>query len=323
MAGGDSGHRVGRDTGTGATFGRRDARAEELARREEALREAAAVLDAFEALPSPAALVRSDGTVRAANAAWRAEAHQRPDLVMVGDRYDLAWRTLTGPGAMAAAVAGVLRGDLERLSSEQTLPVSGDGAERALLVQLQGLDLPDGEHGLLAVHIDMSEQRRREQQLLHDATHDHLTGLGNRALLVRRLEVAIERQRRYGVGYGLLYLDLDGFKGVNDRFGHVAGDELLREVGQRWRPLVRSPDVMARVGGDEFVVLVEQAHDDAPAHALAARLVAALAEPVTTASGSVHVEVTVGVALPTTAQTPAEALTEADAAMYRRKDHDR
>ena len=176
----------------------------------------------------------------------------------------------------------------------------------------------------VVMHVrDISERRRHERQLTHQAYHDELTGLPNRALLVDRLEHALARDERSGDGLAVLFFDLDDFKDVNDSLGHEAGDELLRGFARRLADGLRPGDTLARLGGDEFCLLAEGAGAEA-AGALAARALESIAaEGFSVAPedpGRLRVGVSIGIA---TAQggTPSsgELLKRADLAMYRAK----
>ena len=169
---------------------------------------------------------------------------------------------------------------------------------------------------------DVTEHRAAAERIYRLAHHDALTGVANRSLLEERAVEAIARARRTGGKLAVLCLDLDGFKAVNDLRGHAAGDRLLREVAARLSRCVRETDTVARLGGDEFVVL--QADDAQPdmAHALADRLVAALAEPYDLGVGEARSSVTasVGVAqFPVDGEDPETLLHNADTALYRAK----
>ena len=167
--------------------------------------------------------------------------------------------------------------------------------------------------------------------MAHQATHDPLTGVGNRAALVQRLESALVAGRESGRRVAVLYADLDGFKDVNDRYGHDHGDRLLIEVARRIRSAVRSGDLVARSGGDEFVVVCENLDSIDQAAVIAENVhVAVEDEPVELGDVALPVAMSVGVALADPVLDDADRLLRvADLAMYEakgrggRKDEDR
>jgi diguanylate cyclase (GGDEF)-like protein len=172
------------------------------------------------------------------------------------------------------------------------------------------------------------ERQRAERRLARLALRDPLTGLPNRVLFADRLEHALARDARVAAnphaGDGgklvLMFVDLDGFKGVNDRLGHHAGDELLIEVGRRLSEELRGADTVARLGGDEFTVLCEAVRDDSDAMALAARLGAAINRPYDLSGAEAAVSAAIGVAVARPGEEDAaELLRRADAAMYAAK----
>jgi diguanylate cyclase (GGDEF)-like protein len=162
---------------------------------------------------------------------------------------------------------------------------------------------------------------RRVRQLETQAFNDALTGLANRALFMDRLEHALAVLSRTAAKVGVVFLDLDDFKTVNDGLGHAAGDELLRLVARRLETAVRAGDTVARLGGDEFAVLLEPVGNADDALAAADRLIAALAEPFQLGSRQVTVRASLGVAIDDT--TAGELLRDADVAMYRAKNDGR
>ncbi|GAA2716593.1 GGDEF domain-containing protein [Actinoplanes palleronii] len=168
----------------------------------------------------------------------------------------------------------------------------------------------------------LDELRRREAQLEFQAFHDGLTGLANRALFTDRAAQAVVQQDHNGEPLAAIFVDLDGFKPINDVYGHHAGDLLLAMVADRLTACVRDSDTVARLGGDEFAVLVERLHDTADATVIADRIVARLAEPFELMEHTVQIGASVGVAVRVRENgDAAELLGRADAAMYRAK-HD-
>ncbi|WP_433368064.1 diguanylate cyclase domain-containing protein [Actinoplanes sp. CA-142083] len=158
---------------------------------------------------------------------------------------------------------------------------------------------------------DISDTREFQERLAHEAAHDALTGLPNR----RRMQDALGASLRDDA-VAVLFVDLDGFKPVNDAHGHEAGDELLRQVSQRLSSCVRENDVLARVGGDEFVVLMPGVHDPADTEAMCARIRQAVESPFEIDGAEVRIGASVGVHLAPLSCDPDEALRAADHAMY-------
>ncbi len=168
------------------------------------------------------------------------------------------------------------------------------------------------------------ERKRAESQLAHQALHDQLTGLPNRALFLDRLGVALERLRRSGAPLAVLFLDFDNFKDINDSRGHAAGDRVLSTLGERLSGLMRPMDTVARFGGDEFTFLFEGLSTEREVVLIADRICQAAARPIEVDGVELGVTVSVGIALvndPTVA--PETIIREADAAMYRAKDQGR
>jgi diguanylate cyclase (GGDEF)-like protein/PAS domain S-box-containing protein len=166
---------------------------------------------------------------------------------------------------------------------------------------------------------DMSDQKELEAQLAHQATHDSLTGLANRALLLDRLELALARSARSGRTVGLIFVDLDNFKDVNDTHGHRGGDQALVTISRRLRHVVRPSDTVARFGGDEFVVLCDDLEVAADGESIAQRIGEALREPIDIEGGALVVTGSAGVAFTAGGGNAEALLRTADAAMYRAK----
>ena len=225
----------------------------------------------------------------------------------------------TDPGELELLLAGGRRS----VQSEQSY-VHADGSVGWVLHGVAPVAGPRGGAAWFAVSAqDITERRRAEQELreltavlTERAVRDPLTGLANRALFEERLRAALSRDARTGGTTAVLFLDLDGFKTINDRFGHAVGDAVLRAVADRLTGCVRPADTVARLGGDEFVVLVEGATEEGVA-ALEERLTTQVAEPLTVHGRTLDVGLSVGHALAVCgAADPAGLLGEADARMY-------
>ncbi len=243
------------------------------------------------------------------------QAHQisRGSLVEVEVAGPREVRTVSA--ALRTAVAG-----LRRIQDQAQAVARGD-LDNALLDQ--PLPGPLGEVVHASVKEIVHSVRQREElqfALAHQATHDALTELPNRAQAVSLVTAALHRGRRSGEMTGLLFVDLDGFKAVNDGHGHAAGDEVLREVAHRLSAAVRPGDVVCRLGGDEFVVLVEPVHSEHDLLELASRLVSSVSDPIAVPRAHVRVGASIGVAVGRDGRTDADALfAEADIAAYRAK----
>jgi diguanylate cyclase (GGDEF)-like protein/PAS domain S-box-containing protein len=171
---------------------------------------------------------------------------------------------------------------------------------------------------------DISDQKRYEKMLELQARHDPLTGLPNRLVIEDRLELALRQAERDKRLLAVLFIDLDNFKPVNDRFGHVAGDVLLTELAARLRQAVRAVDTVARFGGDEFVVLLSAPETEESVRQVATRLIEMINQPVEAAGHSLQVGCSIGIALfPHDGEDVPTLLRHADAAMYRAKESGR
>jgi diguanylate cyclase (GGDEF)-like protein len=200
---------------------------------------------------------------------------------------------------------------------------AADGTYRWMRCQALAVQAaPDGSATRLVGSItDVTAQRELEQKLRYGAHHDALTGLPNRALFLDRLTQALARTRRNrDARIALLFLDLDGFKEVNDRLGHLAGDQLLVQVAERIGQRLRQSDTAARLGGDEFAILLEDVHEPEAVTTTAADISRRLCAPYDIDGEEVTISTSIGAALSVTGQEhPDDILRSADSAMYAAK----
>lgn len=185
----------------------------------------------------------------------------------------------------------------------------------------RAIDPAAPDEGAIWIVIDISSRKERERRIQHLADHDALTGLLNRRLLEDRLEQALTLARRNDALVSVMLIDLDGFKAVNDQFGHLMGDYVLRTVAKRLRDCVRESDTVARLGGDEFVVVLAGQRLPEDASLVAEKILAALTEPVAAGGRRFEVGASIGISIyPRDGTTPEALLKHADAAMYRVKE---
>ena len=174
--------------------------------------------------------------------------------------------------------------------------------------------------GLLGITREINELKRAEMALEHLATHDTLTGLPNRYLMFDRLNQLLVRAARYELSFAILFIDLDGFKRINDSRGHDVGDLVLRGVAERLTRNLRAADTVARIGGDEFVVLLESLRAGPDAIVLADKIRSAVGMPFALPGGDAAVTVSIGIGqYPDDGRDAEELLKAADVAMYRAK----
>ncbi len=215
-----------------------------------------------------------------------------------------------------AIVDGMLR---RRNDNQFELFYSQLGDGRCIAVTVR----PMADGGTVTTHQDITEQRRSEAKIAHMAHHDALTGLPNRVLLGRQLDLALARVKR-GEVVAAHFLDLDRFKNVNDSLGHAAGDKLLKLVAERLRSLVRDSDTIARMGGDEFAILQTGVAQPADAGAIAQRVIEVVSEPYEIEGQQVDIGTSIGIAIgPGDGAEPGQLMRNADLALYRAKSEGR
>jgi diguanylate cyclase (GGDEF)-like protein/PAS domain S-box-containing protein len=280
---------------------------------------AQAVLDAMSV---GTCVLDAPGRIIGVNAAWeRAVERGGPIRATVGDEFAAA--------CAAAESEGVLGGKELMSAARELLDREGetydgdcgyhreDGTEAWCHIEIT----PLVAGGAVVTQVDVTERKQLEIALAHEATHDALTGLPNRTLLADRIELALIRDRRAGLRTAVLYCDLDHFKEINDEYGHDYGDAVLRAVADRFTDTIRASDTVARIGGDEFVVLIEAVGSVEEALVVADKLVLALIEPDREVQPRMPLlpGVSVGVAMSTMSSTADSLMREADAAMYAAK----
>ena len=166
------------------------------------------------------------------------------------------------------------------------------------------------------------DRQRSEERLYHQANFDALTGIANRTLFFDRLNTTLEHVKRHGNTLAILFIDIDGFKDVNDTYGHSAGDQLLAQIARALKESVRAEDTVARLGGDEFAILMPRLDKSRDVTHLASKVLKAIAQPFQVDDGEVVVSASVGVALSSDSGNDSARLVKcADMAMFRAKKH--
>lgn len=238
------------------------------------------------------------------------------------------WISLIHPEdreALHAAFIDLMTGRTNCVQRDARLAGTGD---QSLWVSVYLMLLANDEggrpRGAIGTLFDINERKISESVIRHQALHDALTGVPNRLLLIERLEQALARLRRQGSQLAVLYVDLDDFKLINDQHGHLAGDQVLHLTAQRLREQVRDSDTVARIGGDEFVVLLDGISNPADVDSIAAKLVTAIRQPfeLTLPGGklSCHIGASIGIALAPRDGTTVDALLHhSDNRLYRAK----
>jgi diguanylate cyclase (GGDEF)-like protein/PAS domain S-box-containing protein len=261
-------------------------------------------------------IVDADDRLSFANRAWYSTlGHDAAALSR------LTMREVVAPESWSHYRALVVR----LLAGEDVGPVelilrARDGRRVAVEGQLNRRLEPGQPVAIRGIFRDVTRQKELEADLIHQATHDALTGLPNRALFLARLAAVANQAAPPHAAIAVFFLDLDGFKAVNDRLGHAAGDVVLVATARRLRDHAGRGTTVGRLGGDEFAILVTDAGDERALARRAERIAAALAEPVILGEAEVRVRASIGVALGQANTHAAEALLHAaDALMYRAK----
>jgi diguanylate cyclase (GGDEF)-like protein/PAS domain S-box-containing protein len=250
--------------------------------------------------PAAAAMIELPDSAAGTGDAISAASHMAPDFLLV-------------PAQEAMRTGRTIREDDARFRSAGggTIPV----AYTASAVISDG-----AASGAVIVFRDITERKAFEDELQHHAFYDSLTGLANRRLLVERLDQALRRSELDRKTHALLFIDVDRFKSVNDSLGHVTGDEFLAAIGARMKGVVRGHDLLARIGGDEFVVLLEDVAGEHEAVAAARRICAVVEQPMVLSDGyELVASVSLGIAVTEPGKTADDVLRDADVAMYEAK----
>jgi diguanylate cyclase (GGDEF)-like protein/PAS domain S-box-containing protein len=270
--------------------------------------------EVLESIPDVVAVSDPDGRIQYLNQAGRALVGAEGELP-AGLRLDAVVADNGDTAVLGAALGQAVRdgwwtGELD---------LAGGDARHVSATITAHAGAEDDAPFLSVLTRDITALKRAEAALRRQATTDALTGLRNRAGFFDRLVAALDRATVNDVSVGLLFVDLDRFKPVNDRLGHDAGDQLLVQVAARLQAAVRTTDSVARLGGDEFVVILEPLGEPAEAESVGGRLLAALAEPYVLDAGTAAISASLGLAISDRSSTAQALLTRADGALYRAK----
>jgi diguanylate cyclase (GGDEF)-like protein/PAS domain S-box-containing protein len=264
------------------------------------------------------ALLDLEHTFTSVNPALAEMLGHTPELLL--GRRPLEFLHPTESESARRGIERLHRGDLAFYKREHRM-LRRDGGIVSVLIDMTLVPDADGEPSYYFVQVrDITDRKRAEEALAHQALHDDLTHLPNRLLLVDRLTLSLARAERTGSHVAVLFLDLDRFKLVNDGLGHVVGDQLLIEVAGRLIRSIRASDTVARFGGDEFVIVREDIADVGEAVEFAERIVEVLHEPIPLSGRELYATTSVGIALGGANSSAEQLLRDADAAMYRAKD---
>lgn len=279
-----------------------------------------AIIDAF---PARLAVLDGEGRLLRVNRRWLDFAEKAGERCEVGAPPQLEELTaLLQPDGAPDRGARVNEGIREVLIGRRpsfVIEYPHQEAHDLRWYLLRAVPLVD-QTGALLVHEDITERRLFSERLAYQAQHDRLTGLPNRHLFADRLEQGLLRAQRSGKALGILFIDIDRFKRINDTLGHATGDEVLRRVARRLRRQLRETDTLARVGADEFVAIVAVDAGIGEAMKAAHLLLESLRDPMVVGEQTLYLSGTVGISLyPDDGDDPATLLHKADSALYRAK----
>ncbi|MDQ7730689.1 GGDEF domain-containing protein [Halomonas sp. SpR8] len=268
------------------------------------------------ASPDPIYVLDLEGRFIYANKATAELFAMKPESIIGKSTFDLGF-----------SFASELQHNLDKVMADQSTYrgkfahtfASGQGEKFEYLLA-PVLDEQQNSEATVCISRDITEQALAEQRVWNNAHYDHLTGLPNRRLFLDRLEQEVKHAKRRSRPLALLFMDLDGFKDVNDSFGHEAGDRILSDVAERLANCVRASDTVARLGGDEFTVILPGVEQQEDVEIVAQAIIDALAMPFSIGKQRVAISVSIGVSFYPEVATTTDALLEAaDQAMYAAK----
>ncbi len=301
----------------------------ERKRMEEALRDSEAFSrSTLNSLSAQIAIVDESGTILAVNKTWRdldesnggtgQKVAEGANYLQVCDSSTGVWSE--GAVVFAEELRSVLSGQREEFTFEY--PCHSPTERRWFVARVTRFSTGGLARAVVA-HEDITERRRAEERLRYQAFHDSLTNLANRQLFVDRLELALARAERLESIVAVLFMDLDNFKIVNDSFGHEVGDQLLVAVAERFKSCLRQKDTLARFGGDELAILVEDVESPTDAGRMAERIIEELRKPFYLNGHEIFTSTSIGISLRDSADVSVdEMLRNADTAMYHAKRKD-
>jgi diguanylate cyclase (GGDEF)-like protein/PAS domain S-box-containing protein len=271
----------------------------------------------LDAIPAPVFYKDAAGVYRGCNKAFEAYIGRPRNEIIGQDVYGISPRELADT-FKAADDALLARGGTQ---IDEARLRHADGTDHDVVFHKATYDDAEGRRaGIVGTIIDITSRKAAERALEHAAMHDPLTGLPNRTLFMNRLQNAMDHARSRDERIAIAFVDLDGFKSVNDELGHDVGDRLLTEVARRLADSLRASDLIARVGGDEFCAILMGCADASAACSVAERLRDALQGPVDTGEEPIYVTASIGIALfPDDAVDAQGLIQKADHAMYRAK----